>query len=418
MHAVSTQSQVMNIEQKTRLESFLRQTEGAPPPVFVGRTEVLEDLALSAGQVWQSTGTGGHGAAKSTRILHGAPGAGKSSILSEILNISLARADDHSAARVVLVSSSLLEEDLSIVLELLLDAGRAKQREWIETARNIWKGGKQDIRSVRVAGTGLDLGQYKIEGIGALARKIPGEKWERPVLLAIDEAQNLPPDRNSPHGLVLRALHDGDTGLPITLVLAGLGDTKSRIADMGLTRISPTQQHSIGGFPVEETTEFMVGSCAYFGIDLSDATKQEIDRLARNCDGWPRHLHHSLQALGIEALKVGGNLGEANWDNIHMEAANRRDGYYMDQYSGKMRDAKNMTIGVMAELDHNPGRAEIKKLMKSLHSLDAETYCFPPFMNADSFFDHLLHQGALQDMGDDCFACPIPSFRTYLLKQA
>ena len=64
----------MNIEQKTRLDSFLRQTEGAPPPVFVGRTEVLEDLVLAADQVWQSTGTGERGASKCTRIIHGAPG--------------------------------------------------------------------------------------------------------------------------------------------------------------------------------------------------------------------------------------------------------------------------------------------------------------------------------------------------------
>ncbi|MCY4313564.1 MAG: hypothetical protein OXD44_07720, partial [Gammaproteobacteria bacterium] len=88
------------------------------------------------------------------------------------------------------------------------------------------------------------------------------------------------------------------------------------------------------------------------------------------------------------------------------------------QYSEKMRDAKNTTIEVMAELDQNPGRAEIKQLMKALHSSDADTYCFPPSMNADSFFDHLLHQGALQDEGDDRFSCPMPSFRTYLLNQA
>ncbi|MCY4051984.1 MAG: hypothetical protein OXF60_10910 [Gammaproteobacteria bacterium] len=56
---------------------------------------------------------------------------------------------------------------------------------------------------------------------------MPSNKWERPILLAIDEAQNLPADRNSPHWIFLRSLHDGEAGLPITLVLAGLGNTKS-----------------------------------------------------------------------------------------------------------------------------------------------------------------------------------------------
>ncbi|MCY4274772.1 MAG: hypothetical protein OXE41_05180 [Gammaproteobacteria bacterium] len=73
----------------------------------------------------------------------------------------------------------------------------------------------------------MDIGHKKIEGIGALIRKMPSNKWERPILLAIDEAQNLPADRNSPHWIFLRSLHDGEAGLPITLVLAGLGNTKS-----------------------------------------------------------------------------------------------------------------------------------------------------------------------------------------------
>ncbi len=54
----------MDDQQKRELESFLRQTEGTPPPVFVGRTRVFEDIALAAGQVWEGTGAGSHGMEK------------------------------------------------------------------------------------------------------------------------------------------------------------------------------------------------------------------------------------------------------------------------------------------------------------------------------------------------------------------
>ena len=74
----------MNDGQKGELESFLVQTEGAPPPVFVGREGVIGDIALAAGQAWKGTGSGRRGMAKATRIVQGAPGAGKSSILNEI----------------------------------------------------------------------------------------------------------------------------------------------------------------------------------------------------------------------------------------------------------------------------------------------------------------------------------------------
>ncbi|MCY4228028.1 MAG: hypothetical protein OXF20_10140, partial [Gammaproteobacteria bacterium] len=73
----------MNDDQKRELETFLRQTEGSPPPVFIGREGVLEDIALAAEQVWKDTGSGMRGMEKATRIVQGAPGAGKSSILNE-----------------------------------------------------------------------------------------------------------------------------------------------------------------------------------------------------------------------------------------------------------------------------------------------------------------------------------------------
>ncbi len=57
----------MNQDQKRKLESFLKRTEGEPPLVFVGRSEVLDDLALAAEQVWEGSGTDQHGAGKATR---------------------------------------------------------------------------------------------------------------------------------------------------------------------------------------------------------------------------------------------------------------------------------------------------------------------------------------------------------------
>ncbi|MCY4273868.1 MAG: hypothetical protein OXE41_00480, partial [Gammaproteobacteria bacterium] len=63
----------MNSDQKRELESFLELTEGDPPLVFVGRAEVLNDIALAAKRVWKGTGADQHGAAKTTRIIQGAP---------------------------------------------------------------------------------------------------------------------------------------------------------------------------------------------------------------------------------------------------------------------------------------------------------------------------------------------------------
>ena len=40
----------------------------------------------------------------------------------------------------------------------------------------------------------------------------------------------------------------------------------------------------------------------------------------------------------------------------------------------------------------------------------------PKGLDADDFFEHLVHQGALQKRADKTIHCPIPSFRTYLIR--
>ncbi len=75
-----------------------------------------------------------------------------------------------------------------------------------------------------------------------------------------------------------------------------------------------------------------------------------------------------------------------------------------------------LTAGVMAAMDSNQSSSRIKRLMNELNNRNSQTYCFPEMMNASSFFIHLVHQGALHEESANRYACPIPSFRTYLLK--
>ncbi len=58
---------VMDVE---RIREYLRQGEGAPPPVFVGRDAILADILKASRE--------SAGQPKMTRIVQGAPGAGKS----------------------------------------------------------------------------------------------------------------------------------------------------------------------------------------------------------------------------------------------------------------------------------------------------------------------------------------------------
>ncbi|MCY4463708.1 MAG: hypothetical protein OXC26_25435, partial [Albidovulum sp.] len=96
------------------LREFVAAGEKSPPPVFVGRTEAIADIEAAARRAWKP-GASNQGEPGATRILQGAPGAGKSSILAEMEFRSL-RAAAPGSPRVLVLSSERLTRDLHSAL--------------------------------------------------------------------------------------------------------------------------------------------------------------------------------------------------------------------------------------------------------------------------------------------------------------
>ncbi len=411
----------MHEDQKRELESFLELTEGDPPPVFVGRSEVLDDIALAAKRVWKGTGSEQYGGAKTTRIIQGAPGAGKSSIVNEIRE-NPKRLYTQSVGRdpmVVALNSNGIRGPVDILKPLAEKINPSKAPEFMARISKSTSGeAGVGFGPIRVGGrteTGIEHVEPDAtwDTFGAWVGQHGG--FDRPIVLAIDEAQRLDHNRNHPLSKLLQGLHDG-CALPIVLVLAGLSDTEHSASQMDLTRIPPVQKHNIGCFPDSEAQEFMTRSCAHFGIDLV-GFEHEVDRLIEPCDGWPRHLHIVLKALGREVLRTSGNLGKVEWEKIRDEIKTGRDLYYDHQFSREMKQSINLTARVMGELCRCHSQAKIEYLMQELNDSDPRKYRFPARMDVDSFFIHLVHKGALHEESADQYVCPIPSFRTYLLEQ-
>ncbi len=61
---------------RARINEYLRQGKGTPPPAFVGRETFLDDIPTTAKASASQP--------KMTRAVQGAPGAGKSSVLHEM----------------------------------------------------------------------------------------------------------------------------------------------------------------------------------------------------------------------------------------------------------------------------------------------------------------------------------------------
>ncbi|MCY4147971.1 MAG: ATP-binding protein [Gammaproteobacteria bacterium] len=410
----------MNEGQERGLKSFLQQTEGTPPPVFVGRAGVLADIALAAEQVWEGTGAGMRGMEKATRIVQGAPGAGKSSTLNEIArNPERLRMEGGTVPMVLMLKSGDIQGPRDILRPLAEKVHASKSREFMaRISRNT--GGE--------AGFGLGLLRFARKKEIGIEHAEPGANWgtfgawaeqhggfDRPIILAIDEAQRFDHFPEDPLSKLFQGLHDG-CGLPVALVLAGLSDTEYSAGKMDLTRIPTDQKHNIGRFPDHEAEELMVRSCAHFGIGIA-GFEHEVEQLARPCEGWPRHLHIALKALGRGALMTGGDLGEVGWRTVSDNIMASREAYYASQQSEQMEVAARLTASVMSGLDTGINRAGVIGLIEKNIGEQPSDRLPAGIKTAEEFLIHLLHRGALQRDAQKLYACPIPSFRAYLLEQ-
>ena len=402
------------------LRDFVNTTDGTKPPVYIGRRDILRKIEGYASSTWKGPGAHVHGVGKATNVVQGAPGAGKSALIDELRERAAERAHLPEQSRVLMISGENLLTDLPDVLELIGLAGGVSSSIWKKLSTGLSLG--LDLETIKAQ---ADLSwstpdSYHPDSILSLARKFPARKWQGPVILCIDETQNLPRERHAPHALFLKAIHGGLSTLPLSLVAVGLSDTADVLDGMGLTRLSV---HPLGGLSTQpdpdrdgytEVADLMLSFCDHFGIGRTGQT----DRLmapATPCEGWPRHLHFALQALGREVLRTDGDLTAVNWPVILQEAAVSRREYYILQQSSVMDDSRKLVARIMQDFRDGMRRDEITALIRNAAENCPEPG-LPENMTVREFRSHLIHRGAFHMDMEKRFTCPIPSFRRFLIK--
>jgi len=341
------------------LQEFVAREEGSPPPVFVGREDILHDIETAGSRVWKGAGAEAHGNPKATRIVQGAPGSGKSSIIAELIK--------------------RLKEKMDPLVEV------------------------STVPIPRVVRVSPEM----------VADDLP--KWRAPVILAIDEAQSFTGGRSTTHAGFLRSIHNSDSNLPLLLVLAGLGDTADKAREMNLTR--GRYPHEIGSLEPDEVGEFMLAFCNRFGIG-PQSHEESLMKLAAPSEGWPRHLHFSLQSLGREVMMTEGNMDRLSWSHILEEAETSRNRYYQRQQSPTMKMASALVGKVLFGFqDKSKITDVVNAIISHAASKNGVEWQLPEGMTPVSLCRHLIHQGALFEKVDNTIALGIPSFRSFLVKE-
>lgn len=401
------------------LKNFVFDGEKLPPPVFVGRQDVLDDIILAANRAWVFRA---HGYPGATRIVHGAPGAGKSSLIDEVKNRLKSRTECNNSPTLVNLHFSRLFNPTGVLQELATTINRDKAANLFAQQQITQSGsGRVGFSSTGVS-TSFETTTIRpppppeLHVFDAWLNSLPKSKqMQRPIIVAIDEAQNLCFDQSGTAASLICGLHDPVPQRPITLVVAGLGNTEHVMLNLGISR--GLKIHHLSCFDEVEMERVMVEFCHHYGIDVGNS-HTELMMLAKPTDGWPSHLHCAQNVLASAVLseEVDGKLDQiTDWHSILAESMKLRERYYYQRFSKFMKISRRLLGKLMTNVVDGSSDTSVRKVIRE-HLRDVEGWTLPDGMSVQQFFEHLLHQGALEECGDGTVHCPIPSFRTFLIE--
>ena len=395
------------------LAEFVRRGDRLQALFFVGRdTEIghIESTCTTALDLARK-GVGPQGA---TQLLRGAPGAGKTAILSE-----LARrweAEGGESPVVVSLEPSDLEDPAKVAASISEAVRKGSAADW-RTEETSSVGG-----AVGLGGTGVDGRTERTvypeaADLAALARSIPGREWTRPVCLMVDEIQTVRPQAHP----TLLALHAANHGLPVVPVYAGLGDANDMLVAAGLTRLESEATHDIGALDAKEAKEAVDTMLREFRVDQKGERVHWPGIIAAVSEGWPQHLHNGMRALAEQLVARGGRLADVDAVMVREREERFRTASYRRRRSEEIRDARFLVAELMRQVPAEGAEGSdikdlVRNLARPLDDPEGDGWSLPKNRDEEWFLKHLVHQGALQLNENDLYSCPIPSFRSYLME--
>ena len=396
------------------LRAFALEDDRLPPPAFVGRRDIIADIEHAVTE----SAAGGTAVRGRTRLVFGAPGAGKTALLNELARRWRARAVDGDANAPVPVDCepgeltspvALAEAVLSaLVPDSSVDVAKATTTEG--------GGGIPGVAGLRVSRTMsvpslVDSVQAGRTPWAAIREATHPERLARPVVLLVDEVQNMPGDPDGDgRTRLLAEIHDGRHGLPVVAVLGGLGDSKQVMARRGISRFARSAVHSLPLLTEAESGEALQHFLARHRIVGSEEAKALWRRrIAEACNGWPQHLHSYLCGAAHALADAGGDLEHADLDAALTAGDDWRRQYYDARLEGVNADFPAVVDVVGRIPESGAPMHRIVEWCRDATGTAAE---------GRDLHGRMIHDGILQEMPGGLVTCPIPSFRQYILARA
>ena len=411
------------------LRAFVREGDRNRARFFVGREAQIRDIEQVCADAMAEYRAGGK-LAGATRLIQGAPGAGKTALLEHLdglfgapkepdgLLSRLFRREPQgpSLPKTLLLNRGALANPPGVAAQIAECLDAEKARQWRQTRSRtvtVQAGapGMASAGSSETVATAPSLPSFaELRGI------FPPQDWKWPICLMVDEIQNLEREESA----ALEALHLGTAGLPVVPVLAGLANSREVLARCGISRLNEDGVHTLGRLEVGEPAEAVHRMLEAYRVDIAGTDDRRwAERLEEHADRWPQHLQNAMRSLAEELVEAEGALAEVDEAAVFARARDRRLAAYRARRSPAMQEAVFMLARFMAAvpesgLRRNEAVGSIGDLAKSEGGYG---WRLPEGMSPTEFLDHLVHRGALQSGEDDRLVCPIPSFRRFLMEE-
>ena len=269
-------------------------------PFFAGRAAEIRHFDEAVAQARQR---GSHNPRSLFRIFQGAPGCGKTSLVTHLQRV---RGD---------------------LLFVAVEPGDFVNRDAV-TTRVL----QQVAHQASAAGKALS---WRLGAVAAMVRAGEAGKELRKALagrdaknammvLHMDEAQRIPPTADGLISLHTRGM-EGD--VPTVCVFTGLSHTAARIrAVEGMSRLADEAIVNMGGMSGDECAASTLAMLATVGA-LGDRETAAV-QTAGLAHGWSQHLTGIHKSLCRELLRVGGRLDRVDYAQVNRESTEHRYAYH------------------------------------------------------------------------------------------
>ena len=414
------------------LKAFVKREERQWTPFFVGRGDIIAAVEDRCREAVRECSVKGGCLEGATRLVQGAPGAGKTALLSEMKRRWCAAANERGALDRLLdrlVRGKGIPVAVDVRFDELEDEGtvaKAIADAVFPGSERVWRTTDVGERSVRGGLPGIVSASWvqrhsvapAVPSFRELRRRFPPGKWRRPVCLMVDEIQHARPEARA----VLVALHQGMAGLPIVPVLAGLGNSYDVLQRLGLSRLADEAIHDIGRLAPKEACEAVQLMLEKYRVIRGGGDYGWGARLANYADCWPIHLHNGMRELARGLREVDGRLADVDVQGVANREWRMRMTDYWWRMSPEMREAPCLVDAVLDTIRKDGGAhhadiiAAIEYFSRPGPDGNVTPECrIPDGMSAVSFLDHLVHWGILQLESDipgvpARYVCLVPSF--------